>query len=97
MRFCVSISSKFRTTLCTGGIAAAFAVGAVNFFGSDQAWRRSIPQNSLSISGIKITKDLVLDIDDIRASINTEQWPARKFEAATDLTVRPFRSFDYSL
>jgi len=96
MRFCVSIGSKFRTTLCTGGIIAAFAVGTVSFFGFDQALRSSISQNSSSISGTKITKVLGLEHDHIIASINTKQWPARKFEAATDITERPFRSFDYS-
>ena len=97
MRFCVSISSEFRTALCTGGVAATFAVGTMSFFNSDQALLHSIPQNSLSISGTKITKDLVLDNDDIRASINTKRWPARKFEAATDLTERALRSWGYFL
>ena len=61
MRFCVSISSKFRTALCTGGVAAAFAVGTVSFFSSDRALLHLISQNSSSICGTKITKDLVLE------------------------------------
>jgi len=96
MRFCVSISSKFRTALCTGGVAAAFAVGTVSFFSSDRALLHLISQNSSSICGTKITKDLVLENCEFIAFINTKQWPTRKFEAPADLTERTLRSFGYS-
>ena len=49
------------------------------------------------MGGTKITKDLVLENDNIIASTNAKRWPARKFEAATDLTERTLRSFGYSL
>ena len=96
MRFSVSISSKFRATLCPGSVGAGFAVGTGSFFSSDQALLQSISQNSLSISGTEITKDLVLENSKFIAFINTKQSPTRKFEAATDLTERTVRSFGYS-
>ena len=97
MRFCVSISSKMLIMLCTSSVFAAFAVGTVSFFSTDKALRHSSSQHSVFIREIKKTTALVPEILVFIAFINTKQWTARKFEAATDLTELTLHSLNYSL
>jgi hypothetical protein len=97
MRFCVSISSKMLIMLCTSSVAVAFAVGTVSFFSADQAFCYPSSQHLVFIREIKKTTALVPEIPNFIAFINTKQWTALKFEAATDLTEHTMHSLNYSL